>query len=337
MKQFKKQLLVAVIFAAAITPIFAKPDHLLGPKFDLRTFDMGEDYSGEVHSTLISRVPILESERAILYIHGYNDYFFQEHLADRLYDSAYNFYAIDLRKYGRSLTPSQTAFEVRDLKEYFQDIDSALMVIRGQGAKEIVLMGHSTGGLIASYYCGIQQDTPPVEGLILNSPFLDMNLGGGLMESVAVPVVSALGAWFPDFEVTGSSPSTYFESLHKDYHGEWNFDSTLKLQCSNPTTAGWIRAIHEGHKSVQGGYDLEIPILLLYSDKSFNGTDGWCAEYQNSDTVLDVEDIAKYGAKLGDKVTSVEIEDGMHDLILSSEKPREQTFSEIFEWLKQLQ
>lgn len=333
MKRLRKQLLLLYVIISTITSVFSEPDHLLGPDFDLNRFELGEDYSGKVRATLISRVPIIRSNRAILYIHGYNDYFFQEHMANRFYDSSYNFYAIDLRKYGRSLDPSQTPFEVRDLREYFQEINSAIMVIRQLGAHEVILMGHSTGGLIAAYYCGTQQNKPPVDGLILNSPFLDMNLGGGFMENAVVPFVSIIGRYFPDLEVDKSSSSVYFESLHQDYHGEWNFDPSLKLKYSTPTTAGWLNAIHEGHKSVQKGYDLKIPILLMYSDKSYNGSK-WSPEYQCSDTVLDVEDIAKYGSNLGADVTHVEIKDGMHDLVLSKYEAREETFRQMFIWLE---
>ncbi|MFI3290104.1 MAG: alpha/beta hydrolase [Rikenellaceae bacterium] len=326
---FATLLITSTIFAAA-------PDKLLGDNFETQTFEMGEDYSGSVRSTLINRVPRLDTDRAILYIHGYNDYFFQADMANRFYDSSYNFYAIDLRRYGRSLDSTQTPFEVRDLKEYFADIDSALMVVRQQGAKEVILMGHSTGGLIASYYCGTQNnDTPPVDGIILNSPFLDMNLGG-FMESVLVPIVSTIGRYFPNFKVSGGGSSAYFESIHKDYHGEWDFDATLKLKYSTPITAGWIRAIHTAQKSVQAGCNIEIPILLIYSDKSYNNSE-WSPEYQISDSVLDVVDIKKYGSQLGADVTHAQIKDGLHDLVLSNKKAREETYSRIFQWLSELQ
>ncbi len=329
MRALKNIIIVVALFVT--TALLAKTDRLLGERFDTRTFDMGSDYSGEVRSTLISRVPILKSDRAILYIHGYNDYFFQKQMADRFYDSMYNFYAVDLRKYGRSYDPSQRLFEVRDLREYFEEIDSALMVIRAQGAKEVILMGHSTGGLIASYYCGEQQSAPPVEGLILNSPFLDMNLSP-FLESVGVPIVSAIGRLFPNMRLYEDGSTAYFESLRSDYHGEWQFDGDLKLKLSPAVTAGWIRAIHKGHVAVQRGYDLDIPILLMYSDKSIVSGE-WSPEHQISDSVLDVEDIKKYGSRLGRDVTHTEIRDGMHDLILSKREAREQAYCEIFEWL----
>ena len=51
--------------------------------------------------------------------------------------------------------------------------------------------------------------------------------------------------------------------------------------------------------------------------------------------MLDVKDIAKYGKRLGSKVTEIEIQDGMHDLILSKKEARDATYQAIFNWLKQ--
>ena len=41
-------------------------------------------------------------------------------------ERGYDFYAVDLRKYGRSLRPHQTPNYVGDLREYFAELDAAL-------------------------------------------------------------------------------------------------------------------------------------------------------------------------------------------------------------------
>ncbi len=306
-------------------------DVLLGEGFSAETFDMGHDYSGRVTSTLIRTLPIVEGRCAILYIHGYNDYFFQADMAHRFHDSLYNFYAVDLRRYGRSLTSEQIPFEVRDLREYFEDIDSAIEVVKSEGAEKIILMGHSTGGLIASYYAGSMQENPPVDGLILNSPYLGQNVGW-FMRNVLQPIVSAFGSCFPTVEVLQDKSTLYYDSLHVASKGEWSYDTSLKMPISPPITAGWIRAIDQAQQSVQGGYSLSIPILLMYSDKSVY-SDVWTDELQRGDAVLNVEQIARYGSALGRDVTHAEIKDGMHDLILSRYESREAAYRAMFKWL----
>ena len=54
------------------------------------------------------------------------------------------------------------------------------------------------------------------------------------------------------------------------------------------------------------------------------------------EAVLDVDDISKYGRRLGDKVTEVTVTDGLHDLILSRRDVREKAYASIFEWIDSL-
>ena len=81
-----------------------QPDRLLAG-FETLELAFADDYDGVVAATLV-RLPVANAERgAVLYIHGFSDYFFQRHMAERFAAEGYAFYALDLRKYGRSLRP----------------------------------------------------------------------------------------------------------------------------------------------------------------------------------------------------------------------------------------
>ncbi len=48
------------------------------------------------------------TQKAVLYIHGFIDYFFQTEMAEQFNQHGYDFYALDLRKYWSfSLEPSK--------------------------------------------------------------------------------------------------------------------------------------------------------------------------------------------------------------------------------------
>ncbi len=142
-----------MLVAVAVIPAVAQwmPDRL-GDGYEMRYVEQPDDYSGKVRSTIVRKRSACGGHRGVLYVHGFNDYFFQKEMGDRFVDSCYNFYAVDLRKYGRSLMEGQKAFQVRDMHEYFADIDSAVMCMKRDGIDEIVLIGHSTGGLTTSLY-----------------------------------------------------------------------------------------------------------------------------------------------------------------------------------------
>lgn len=150
------------------------PDSL-GRGFEKSYVAQPDDYAGSVRCTVVrydARGAAEKSRKGVLYIHGFNDYFFQKEMAQQFDSHGYRFYAVDLRRYGRSLMPGQKPFLVRKISEYFADIDSAISIMTDAGIDSIVIMGHSTGGLVASCY---MEHNPPtaVHALILNSPFLE--------------------------------------------------------------------------------------------------------------------------------------------------------------------
>lgn len=107
-----------------------------------------DDYSGPVRCTVVRKqveADTASMKRAVLYVHGFNDYFFQREMADSLVAAGYNFYAVDLRKYGRSLMEGNKQYELRAIDEYFADLDSALAIIEADSIGTVALMGHSTG------------------------------------------------------------------------------------------------------------------------------------------------------------------------------------------------
>ncbi len=301
-------------------------DDILGNGFVMRHVEHGNDYRGKVISTIIKKHPSCKTEKGILYIHGYNDYFFQREMAEKFVDSGYNFYAVDLRKYGRSLISGQKPFETREICEYFADIDSAIVQMRHDGITKIILMGHSTGGLISALYVKTHLRNE-IKTLILNSPFFDWNLSR-FTESI-IPAISWVGSFLPNISIAQEKNQTYAESLLLKYNGEWDYDTSWKFEQSPAVTLGWIRAITLAQRELQDTENLiRIPILLMHSDKSDMAPD-------SSDIVLDIKDISRLGRKIGHHVTEFNVHNGLHDLFLSRKCVRESLYSHIFNWLKQ--
>lgn len=308
------------------------PD-VLGEPYLQRTIRMPDDYEGKVVCTLVKRPQLPDTQQAILYIHGYNDYFFQKQLGDSINSHGYNFYAMDLRKYGRSILPNQNPFFCKKLNEYFADLDTALAIIRSEGNEKILIMAHSTGGLITSYYLNQKKGEKKVDGLILNSPFLDWNFGW-FMEKIVIPVVAFAGKYFPYLTVQGKGDASYAHSLLKQFKGEWEYNTNWKMINGHPKKAGWIYAIQKAQRDVQQGINLDCPVLVMSSNQSFPETKKWNEAYMTSDIVLNVQDIQKYGQKLGSYVTRDTITNGIHDLILSEKPYRDQAYRIVFDWLK---
>lgn len=307
-----------------------KPDRYL-PGFQETTVDQGSDYSGPVDCTVVRKLVPEGSRVGVLYVHGFNDYFFQQEMGDTFVDSCYNFYAVDLRKYGRSLKENQKPYSCRNISEYYADLDSALSIMHSDGIERVVLMGHSTGGLVVASYMNHHPDSL-VRGVILNSPFLEWNMGG-FLRKVGIPLVTCIGRWWPNLAISQGDGTGYAESLLKEYHGEWQFDTNLKTVHPRKVTAGWIRAITEAQRALHNHSFIACPVLLMHSDNSVQSSN-WDEAHQHGDAVLNVADIAKYGRVLGPDVTEDVIKGGLHDLILSEPTVRAQVYHDIFSWLR---
>lgn len=307
---------------------------ILGDGYENTVIDQGRNYDGPVRSTVVRLKTDCPQgkRRGILYVHGYNDYFFQDEMARRMADSCWNFYAVDLRKYGRSILPGEEKFRIHNVREYFPDIDSALKVMKEDGIEEVALMGHSTGGLTTSLYMAEQPDTI-VKTLILNSPFLDWNQSA-LNRKVLIPAMDGIGKLFPSLKIPQGDNTTYAESLLKSNHGEWDYNTDWKLFRSQPVEASWVRAIDRAQADLQKSpAPITVPILLAHSDHSLN-PDKWCPAADSADVVLNVNDIRRIGRGLGTNVTEATVPGGKHDLALSVKPVREAYYDTVLAWLR---
>ena len=305
---------------------------LLARGYTVSTLVLKPDFDGAPIAVLVSKSCPEPSQKAVLYVHGYNDYFFQDHLANWYLAQGYNFYALELRRYGRALLPEQVMFAVRRITDYYEELDMAVDIIRNvHHNRFLMLNGHSTGGLITSLYASDRAGAKTVNALFLNSPFFELN-AGCFTRNILSPVLTSLGGIFPKMKLPVSSSPYYGESLHKDYRGEWDYDLSLKLM-NNKSRAGWLRAIRKAHKAVRKGLSVECPVLVMHSDKS--GTERkWNDLIPVSDVVLNVEDIARLSPTIGKNVEVVVIPQAKHDIFLSLPEVREYAFEELKKWLK---
>jgi alpha-beta hydrolase superfamily lysophospholipase len=301
--------------------------------FEQTTIDLPNDYEGNLAATLIRKKNLKPSAIAILCIHGFNDYFFQEIIAEEFLKKDYNFYALDLRKYGRSILKHQKPNNVRDLSEYFEDIDKALEIIKAEGNTQIILYGHSTGGLISTLYTLDGKKSILFDVLICNSPFYDFNVPW-IQKKTIIPILAFIGRISPNFPLPIGFSKFYGMSLHEEDFGEWNYNLKWKPHFAPSINAGWVNAINLGHKKVANGISIDKPILILHSLKSICPSK-WTDEVFESDIILNIEDIIQKSKGIIAKHKAVIAIDGaMHDIVLSKKPVRNKVFTTIFEWLK---
>jgi len=284
-----------------------RPDTLL-PGFEALELEFPPDYDGPVRATLVRLPPGPARRGAVLYVHGFVDYFFQRHMAERFALEGYAFYALDLRKHGRSLLAHQHPNFCKDVAEYYADITRAIDEI---GAP-VLLAGHSTGGLICSLYAHEGERRAQVRGLWLNSPFFDWKLPD--VKRPQLHFAAAMGRFFPFLKNPEPLRPEYAQALLE----HWEFDTRLKPVEGFPLYFGWIGAINDAHAKVHRGLAIACPVLSMHSDEA--------------DWVLDWRHIARWSRSLGQDVAVLAFPGGVHDLVLSAPPIREEVFRQLFAW-----
>ncbi len=284
----------------------------------------------------------------VLFIHGWSDYFYNTALAEFFTSRGHPFYAIDLHNHGRSLDSVELGGYVANLADYDAEILAAHQLIAGAHPVDaaehrpaeqladrtgvptpVVLVGHSTGGLIATLWA---HHHPGLVGhLILNSPWLEIQ-GGAAIRRAATPLVQ-LADLRPLMRMRVPERSFYWRGISDQAYGEWPVDKSLRPPQAFPVRAGWMKAILAAQQEVASGLKLPMPILVLLSAKSMLGP-VWSDAMLHADVVLDVRSLALRTLSLGDSVSLERIEGALHEVFLSLGPVRHEAYARLERWMR---
>ena len=265
----------------------------------------------------------------MLYVHGWSDYFFNPEIAKYWAEAGARFFALDLRKYGRSLRDGQTPAYVTDLATYDADIEAALAAM-DSGDRPLILMAHSTGGLVLSLWAA--RNHGRADALVLNSPWLEFQLRGIGRQAIS-PVIEFGARVNPMRPLPNIDRGFYARSIAREFDGEWEYDHRMRPDRGFPIHPAWLTAILAGHAAIDAGIDVGVPVLTLLSARS-TFQPRWDDAMLTTDTVLVVDDIARHAIDLGTEVTVVRIDGALHDVFLSREPARAAAYAAITRWLR---
>ncbi|WP_125612172.1 alpha/beta hydrolase [Specibacter cremeus] len=317
-----------------------EPDDL-GPGFERLRLPLGEDAGGPILATLVRHVPPARAAaraatpHAVLYVHGWCDYFMNTGLAGFFARHGVRFYAIDLHNYGRSLVPGSLRGYVADLADYDADLGAALAVIRREaatpdGPPRIHLMGHSLGGLTSALWA--HRHPGELASLILNSPWLELQ-GSRFLRQIATAILGPFAKSDPLRVFRHPEWPAYWESLSNEAHGEWDINPDWRPRGSFPFRAGWMRAVLAGHAQVNAGLAIDAPVLVLLSRRSLIQP-LWTPAAMGADAVIEVDVMARLALSVGRRVTVNRYDGALHDVALSAAPVRRQLFADLADWLR---
>ena len=324
-----------------------KPDSVL-EGYQQATVHLGEDAEGEIVATFVRKDPskLTLQERwrrwhfsvrghrlAIMYVHGWNDYFYRRHASEYWESLGIPFYAVDLRKFGRSYRPYQTPGYIEDLHEYRLEFNALRdQIVKEQGKDvRILMIAHSQGGLSASLWVNTEHPHH-VEALALNSPWLELQ-GNRMFRLLSTPVVQMYRLRGGKTVMPMRDPGFYARCIKRSTGGEWDYlDHPLNPGVEFLTRAGWMQAIYNGQDEIAKNLDIQIPVLVCTSEKSMMLQSTWDEGMREADSVLDITAIRQAALHLGDVVALATIRGGLHDLSMSKPDARRKYFRIVTMW-----
>ena len=195
--------------------------------------------------------------------------------------------------------------------------------------RRLVLIGHSTGGLILSLWAGSHEGE--ADAVILNSPWLEFQLSA--LTRVAVAPVVGLQARLSPLETLPKVDFGFYTRAQREARGadldvrpEWRPEQSWDVH------SAWLNAILAGHARVALGLGIDAPVCTLLSAKSAVPT-RWSDELTHADSVLVVDDIARASLKLGASVTVERIPGALHDVFLSRADARDIAYERLDRWV----
>lgn len=311
------------------------PD-ILGGSFEQLTINLGKDDEGPLCATLVRSLPEKTSgplaDVDVLYVHGWSDFFFQTDLALYWNELGARFYALDLRKYGRSLRKGQTPGYIDDLQKYDADIDAALGIMGTVASgRRLVLFGHSTGGLTLTLWASRHEGV--ASALVLNSPWFEFQ-EGSVVRHAMMP--------FVHLHAEKDPKSKYPETDFGYYTKAQRMVGTLpegvgkpewRPEHGFPTRPGWLHAVMDGQEKLTAhNVNIGMPSLVLLSAAGSHWY-SWSSKKTKTDSVLVVDDIAKVSAHIFPEVTIARLKDALHDVFLSRQDVRAQAYTILGKWL----
>jgi alpha-beta hydrolase superfamily lysophospholipase len=316
-----------------------QPD-VLGPGYESAALETPLPDGTVRTATLVRHLPdaLARTRGVVLFLHGWGDYFFNRELADFWTSEGFAFFALDLHNHGRSLRPSSVGGYVQDLSEYDIELEHALDVIlqarepaAGEPAPTVVLMGHSTGGLVAAWWAG--RHPGRVSHLVLNSPWLEFHGSPVLRRALSAGLRPFARRW-PEARLPLPERNFYWRTISTSTGGEWELDDRMRPPGGFPVRVGWLQAVLAAQRQLAQGPRIQVPVLVLLSARSLTGM-LWRESMRSADAVLDVRTMAARAWTLGEDVTLETIDGGLHDVLLSAPGVRQEAYQRLRRWVRQ--
>lgn len=284
--------------------------------FDYIYLSLEEDQEFKINYKILNN-----NKKCIVWLPGRNDYFYHYHISSLIPD--YDIFVINYRNNHEKRKGIPHYFY--DLGDIFEEIDLTYEYFKINKYDEVVLYGHSTGGLISIVY---QQHTDnKITKLLLNSPFLKYKFN--MCDYCYFNYfIYYLIPCLPEFNISSKvySNNEYTIMLSEKF----NINYILKSNINLPVISTWFRNLIKYQNLIKSNnFKVKYPTLILYSDHHCKGEFNYVG-----DSVLDIKKNVEQIQFLGNLCSLKTIKNAVHDVLLSYyDEVRKESIDEFLNFL----
>lgn len=196
-----------------------------------------------------------KSVASIVLVHGFAEHCGRyTHVIKELRAAGFNVLCVDLR--GHGLSQGRRGY-IEHFSHYIDDLSTAVQYAQELfSCKQVLLLGHSMGALVATFYAASFQHN--LRGMVLSSPFFGITLPVPLHKKVAGNVMSK---FMPGFTLPSTITGKYLShdpEVAKQYDADPLVFHTI--------TARWFTEIVRSHEMVtELAPKLLLPVFVQFA------------------------------------------------------------------------
>ena len=286
--------------------------------YTLKNFEINYE-NDKLNFSLLYRTQITNN-KYIMWIPGYNDYFYHVTEGNILLDNEYDLYIIEFENFGSNLHKKNNPLDVNSINHLMKQIEEIeKFIINSKKYLKKILYGHSLGGLLAVVYN--KQSKLVYDGIILNSPLLDFSSNSKIFTIISHICVFILRftSIFDDYQIKP------FNRIHLDLDTTQYLDSPkIKLR--------YLQELSNVIKSLKSGkFNTEIPIILLTPSKQKKNEEDIFGE-----DILNIEKTINNVLYLGNNIEIYQIDEVHHDVLNTSINNKILIMKLLLDWMNNL-
>ncbi|VVU94303.1 Serine aminopeptidase, S33 [seawater metagenome] len=269
----------------------------------------------------------VDNKKAIVWISGYNDFFYHIYVADRILENNMDLWIIEFDNFGENLNKKNTPLHIENISDLILQVKETIKFQQKEKEYEKrYLYGHSLGGLIALMYS--KKYPKEINGLILNSPLLHCSVSSIFLTYILILCTIILGK-IPkvnEIKISKKSNKEIIEKIQESHYLDFN------MFVINPSIS--LKLMHDIYNEISklknSKIKCNIPTIMFSNNYNYSRK----SNEVKGEHILNVKKMEDYSYKFIQNLKIYKVDNGLHDIFSSDPIIIKECLDVLISWSK---